>query len=128
ACIGSFASEHPDLMVLAGPEPREPIGALREAGAAAFPGALGLVRLLDPATLSASLAGDVPDFALGGTPEAPWLEVAGERVPLDPPDALALLIGPEIPRAVRRSLPAASARAVRAALPAPVFLWGFDSI
>lgn len=128
ACIRSFAAERADLLVLAGPKAPEPIGALRAAGAVTFPGALALVRLLDPAALCASLAAEVPDFHLGGTPEAPWLEAAGERVAIEPPDALALLIGPEIPPAVRRAVPPASARGLHTALPAPVFVWGFDSI
>ena len=131
ACIDSFVRERGDLLVLCGAAAPEPITTFRAAGAAAFPGALALCRLLDPTQLWRSVVADEPDLAplgVGGSAEAPWIEAAGARASLDPPDVLALALGPEIPGAVRKALPQRWHAPLARILPRPAFLWGFDSI
>jgi len=131
ACVASFLAESDPVRMLSGPGDAQPVAALHAAGAAAYPGAFGLVRLLDADGVWSRLTAGLP--ALSRTRLRPAgdgfrLESGRAGIELGPADALALLIGPALPPAVRAGLEPGVAGAVARALPAPLFVWGFDSI
>lgn len=127
ACLSSLLPASGELQLLCGPAPPEPVATLRAAGAPAFAGVLGLVRLVDPAGLWRA-AWPEATIDAGGDAERPWLERSGHRVSLDAETLLHLILGPAMPPALRSRLPDSWLAPLDAVLPRPVFLWGFDSI
>jgi len=128
ACLGELFGEREELLLLAGPQEEAPVASLRAAGADVHQGIFALVRLLDAPRLWRALTGDEPRLAaarLSARPEGFLLESGGGQVELDRAEGLALLLGPDLPRAVR-GLPGGALE--HALLPWPLFAWGFDSI
>jgi GNAT superfamily N-acetyltransferase len=128
ACLAELGAERDELWLLAGPQDEAPIASLREAGAQPHRGAFALLRLLDVGRLWRALSWDEPrlaDARLSAHAEGCLLEVGGQRALLGEAEALELLLGPGCPPAARRLLGGA---ATCAALPWPVFAWGFDSV
>jgi GNAT superfamily N-acetyltransferase len=128
ACLAELQGGRDDVLLLAGPQEEAPIASLREAGARAHPGVFALLRLLDPVRLWRALTWHEPrlaDARLSSDAEGFLFEVGAQRTHLSEADALELLLGPGCPPAARRLLGSAASGA---ALPWPVFAWGFDSI
>lgn len=130
ACIEALAKAGARRW-LCGPGDDPAAARLREAGAEASPGDFALAWLPDPPALLAHVAGGVP--ALAGIrlrAEATGYVLTGGRgaVALSADQTRAWLLGPERPAAAARALVANEWLALRARLPWPLALSGFDSV
>jgi GNAT superfamily N-acetyltransferase len=128
ACLAELLGGREELLLLAGPHEEEPLACLSRAGAAVHRGCFALLRLLDAPRLWRALTWDEPSLAgarLSADADGLLLEAGGRRARLDAAGALELLLGPGCPAAVR---PLLGGALPGAALPWPLFAWGFDSI
>jgi hypothetical protein len=132
ACLERWLADHEELALLAGAQPHALVRALRAGGAGELVRPFAWLRLLDAQGLFASqVAGDPLLAGLRLEPAGTGgfcLAGAASRVKLRAQDALALLFGPRPPAAALAALSPPQRRALRARLPIPLFVWGFDSI
>jgi len=132
ACLEALCDRFGPLALRWGPVDEAPVARLRAAGARERVGHAACVALLDAAGLATRLAG--PALARAGAaiepgPDAGSTLVApAGRIALRPREVASLLFDAAPPSRVRVFLGAAVARALDTALPAPFYLWGFDSI
>ena len=101
-----------------------------EEGASVRTGRFALARILDPAALWRAVVGEgtAGSPVLAGSAEAPRLRTGRGVLELTHGEALALLFGPRVPLRVAAALAPAERTALAGRLPAPLYLWGFDSI
>ncbi|RIK98945.1 MAG: hypothetical protein DCC71_20710, partial [Proteobacteria bacterium] len=131
ACMEALCGAGVASLCLAAATEEAPIARLRAAGAAGERAPFAWLRAADLADVWSALtagAAALADVQLHGAPERTCLTGANGSVVLSHDEALALLFGPERPARAAAALSPAQFLALRAALPWPLFLWGFDAL
>jgi GNAT superfamily N-acetyltransferase len=127
ACIHRFAGAADELAVVAGPEPGPLARRLEAAGATYAVDAFALARVLDVGGLWEGLAAG---GRVRAEPRDGGVDLISDAAcfRLEPEGYLDLLLGPQAPASAVAWLRGQGAGALLAALPAPLYVWGFDSI
>jgi GNAT superfamily N-acetyltransferase len=127
ACLGELVRRHGPLRMLAGPEPEPPVPALVAAGAPLERRSLGLARLLDAGELWCAIAPRSLGVRFVQRGDRVELLAGSARAVISTGAALELFFGAG-PRVLGEAHEPQTRRALEAALPWPLYVWGFDSV
>lgn len=127
ACLAELVRQHGPLRMLACPEPEPPIPALLAAGARLERRPLGLAYLLDASELWCAIAPRSLGVRFVQHGDRVELLAGSERSVISSAAALELFFGagPPVLGGTHEQL---THRALAAALPWPLYVWGFDSV
>lgn len=127
ACLAELVRRHGPLRMLAGPEPEPPVPALVAAGAPLERRPLGLARLLDASELWCAIAPRSLGVRFVQRGDRVELLAGRARSVISAGAALELFFGAG-PRGLGDAHEPEVLRALEAALPWPLYVWGFDSV
>lgn len=127
ACLAELFLRHGPLRMLAGPEPEPPVPALVAAGAPLERRPLGLARLLDVGELWCAIAPRSLGVRFVQRGDRVELLAGSARAVISAGAALELFFGAG-PRVLGDGHEPQTRRALEAALPWPLYVWGFDSV
>lgn len=128
ACLAQLVRAHGPLRVLASPEPEACALRLHAAGAAVASGPLALAQLLDAQEIWRAIAPGGQGLRFDRRGAQVEVRAAAGSALLDQAAALDLLFGEGPAKPLGDAIGPQALRALRSALPWPLYLWGFDSI
>lgn len=131
ACLLRFTQTRDEVTLLEGPVHEAATRPLRITGTRPHPGTLGLMQILDVEKLWSALSigcESLSEIRLTADSGFYVFETPGRSFKLSHSDALSLLVGPSVPRALQLGLEPELRDALGTRFPWPLFLWGFDSI
>jgi len=127
ACLARFVAACGPVRLLAGPEPEPPLPRLVGAGARVERRPLGLVHLLDARELWSAIAPRPLPVRFASRGERVELSAGGATLLLPAAAALELCFGAG-PSVLGEAVDDFARSALAAALPWPLYVWGFDSV
>lgn len=131
ACLGDLVEGRDWLGFLCPPSAPAMLGALSALGARRFPNDLAWFRVVDAAVLWSQLCENAPALRaleISGDRHQIACASAGGNIQLDADAFLAWILRGQRPAALDALLSPPQRRLIEAALPVPLYLWGFDSV